>query len=86
MKGSELFPVGEYYKNDIIDAITITRGGSWWSAILLIKDPKTQKNKLIFYKWQKKGDSWITRKSYSINSKIELDKILDGLNEFRYKL
>ena len=40
MLGAELFPIGDYYRNNLLDAVTITRGGRWWSAVLLINDPK----------------------------------------------
>lgn len=86
MRGSELFPISDYYRPNILDAITITRGGNWWTAVLLIKDPQTKKNKIILYKWQKKENGWAQRKSYGINSKAELNKILECLNEFGSKL
>ena len=37
------FPISDYYKDHIVDAITIKRSGSWWSAVLLIDDPKSKK-------------------------------------------
>ena len=43
MKGSELFPISDYYKNCIEDAITLRRTKSSWTAILLIRDPKKEK-------------------------------------------
>ena len=52
------FPVSEFYKNHILDAATISRAGNWWSAILLIADPKNSKPFLSFYQWQKTNDGW----------------------------
>ena len=33
------FPITEYYKNNVKGAVTIKRGGNWWSAVLLIEEP-----------------------------------------------
>ena len=47
------FPISEYYRKNILDAETISRGGNWWTAVLLILDPKTKKPFVSFYRWQK---------------------------------
>ena len=79
-------PVSDYYKNNIKGAVTIKRSGNWWSAILLIEDPKSSKNFLTFYKWQKKDDGWKVRQRFKVNSKLELEKINEILEEFKPNL
>jgi hypothetical protein len=80
------FPVTDYYKGHIMDAVTIRRGGSWWSAILLIEDPKSSENFLTFYKWQKTDDGWKVRQRFKVNSRLEMEKINEILEEFKPNL
>ncbi|MFN3077411.1 MAG: hypothetical protein ABT940_11115 [Alphaproteobacteria bacterium] len=70
------FPVSEYYKDRVLDAETISRAGGWWTAILLIRDPKTEKPFLGLYRWQLDGDTWKTRKSISLKSRKQVDAVL----------
>jgi hypothetical protein len=81
-----LFPISDYYKGQIISAKTIKKKGNWWSAILLIEDPQSSKNFLTFYKWQKKGDDWKVRQRFKVNSKVDLEKINEILEEFKPNL
>ncbi len=80
------FPVSDYYKDQIIDAETISRSGSWWTAVLLIKDPKTKKPFLGIYRWQRDGDVWKTRKSIAFKNKKLVDAVLNSLNRLKFKL
>ncbi len=80
------FPVSDYYKDNIIDAETIARSGSWWSAILLVKDPQTEKPIVLMYQWQKKGDVWKTRKRFSFKKKEVLNKAIDIIQRFGEKV
>tara|TARA_B100000287_G_scaffold340183_1_gene326544 strand:- start:164 stop:424 length:261 start_codon:yes stop_codon:yes gene_type:complete len=80
------FPINDYYKNNIIDAVTIKRGGNWWSAILLIKDPKSDSMFLNFYKWQKSDDGWKTRQRFKIANKVEMNKVIEILGKFSSSL
>lgn len=76
------FPVSEYYKDQIKDARTINRTGSWWSAVLLMEDPSTKKAFLKFYRWQKSQGVWKTRKSFTCRTKKDAGQIVSFVNEF----
>ena len=80
------FPISEYYKSHILDGRTINRSGVWWSAILLIKDPKTEKPFLAFYRWQKKEGDWKVRKSFNCRKRDDAVKIIEIVNEFSANL
>ena len=43
------FPIAEYYKEHILDAETVSRGGGWWTAVLLINDPVSKKPFIALY-------------------------------------
>ena len=77
------FPVSEYYKDRIIDAQTISRVGGWWTAVLLISDPNTQKPFLALYRWQLSENTWKTRKSISFKSKKHVEDIIEILSKFK---
>lgn len=81
-----LFPVSSYYSDNIVDGITLTRGGGWWTAVLLIEDPKSGHNIINIYTWQQIGDTWKTRKTFSIKKLDVLTKLLDAFQEFGPKL
>lgn len=76
------FPISDYYKDNILDAETVSRGGSWWTAVLLVKDPKTEKPIILLYQWQKKGDEWKTRKRFSFKKKKVLENTLEIIKRF----
>ena len=59
------FPVSSYYKDNIVDARTITRAGRWWMAALVISDPKSGRRMLNLYQWQMTENGWKTRKQFS---------------------
>jgi hypothetical protein len=80
------FPISDYYRENIIDAVTINRTGVWWSAILVIEDPKTEKPFLGIYKWQKKGDGWKVRSKYNIRSQNDANKFASTVADFANKL
>jgi len=80
------FPVTDYYKNNILDAITITRGGPWWTAVLLIEDPKSKKPFVGLYRWQSTENGWKARKQFKFNSKKEINKFFDAMKEMIEKL
>ena len=73
------FPISEYLRPNIIDATTVSRKGGWWTAVLLIRDPKSQKPYLALYRWQKRGGDWKKSSSFKINSPEQLAKIMDSL-------
>ena len=80
------FPVSEYYKGRIIDAETIARGGSWWTAVLVIKDPQTEKPYLGYYRWQWDGENWKTRKTITFKSKRQVEEILASVSRLKEHL
>jgi hypothetical protein len=77
------FPISDYYKDQIIDAETISRAGGWWTAVLLIRDPKTEKPFLAVYRWQSDGETWKMRKSISFKSKKQVDDVILAMNRLK---
>jgi hypothetical protein len=75
------FPVSDYYRDQVLDAETISRAGGWWTAVLLIRDPRTEKPFLSVYRWQLDGDTWKTRKSFAFKSKKQIQKVLASLQK-----
>jgi len=82
----ENFPVSAYYKDHIVDALTISRSGKWWSAVLVIENPTNGKNFICMYRWEKVNDVWKTRKNFKINSKKDADKLVEIINKLSGKL
>lgn len=80
------FPVTDYYNGHIKDAVTFRRSGNWWSAALLIEDPKSEKNIIMFYKWQKTDNKWKLRSKFKISDKAILEKIKTTLDEYANRL
>lgn len=80
------FPVTDYYKDNIMDAVTISRSGSWWSAVLLVKDPQTEKPIILLYQWQKKGGQWKTNKRFSFKKKKLLEDAIEAIKGFSEKM
>lgn len=80
------FPIDDYYKSHIVDAITLSRKGVWWTAVLLIEDPKTDHLFVSIYRWQKTGDDWKKRSSMRINSKKDCSALEEALSGFQDRL
>jgi len=80
------FPVSEYYKGRVIDAETISRSGLWWTAVLLLSDPKTEQPLIACYRWQRSGNDWKTRNRFYCKNKKDAARILDILTRFSAKL
>lgn len=80
------FPINEPYKSNIVDAITINRSGSWWSAALLIKNTKTEKNFIALYKFQKRNAEWKVHQKLHINSLKDAEKYISSITELLHKL
>jgi hypothetical protein len=76
------FPISEYYKNHIIDAHTISRAGKWWTALLVISDPRDGRPFIGLYKWQNTDSGWKTRNRFLIKKTRELVSISEGLERF----
>jgi hypothetical protein len=82
MNFGQNFPVSDYYKPHIVDAETISRGGGWWTAVLVIRDPQTEKRFVAIYRWQSDGETWKTRKSISFKSKKQANTVIDVIKRF----
>jgi hypothetical protein len=80
------FPVSNYYKGRVREARTINAAGGWWTAILLIEDPKTEKLILVFYRWQKRNGEWKVAKSFKCNSKKDARKMAQFIDELSEQL
>ena len=80
------FPVSPYYKEQILDAVTIARSGSWWTAVLVIKDPRTEKPFLGLYRWQKRDDEWKTRNRFLFRRQKDVKEVCEKLREFSEQL
>lgn len=80
------FPVSDYYAAQVIEGITISNKGGWWSAVLLIRDPKTKKPFLGLYRWEQVDGTWKNRKSFVIRDQRGVDKVIAALNELKVKL
>src|SRR5438552_17914622 len=80
------FPVSEYYRECIVDAFTINRTGTWWSAALLIRDPKTHREFVGLYKFQKRGGVWKVRQKIHVNSSSDATRLAEALSSFARRL
>jgi len=73
------FPISEYFKNSVITGETISKGGSWWTAALLIKDPKNEQKYIALYRWQLTDQGWKLRKQFPFKDKLKFQVILKAL-------
>ena len=80
------FPVGDYYTEHIIDGETIARGGGWWTAVLLLQDPKDGGNIVALYRWQSVGGEWKARKQIKFRKPEQVATLADILVRFRERL
>jgi hypothetical protein len=80
---SKHFPVSEYLRDSILDARTISNTGVWWTACLAIKDPRSKKVSLVFYKWQwqKKTERWVNKQKIKLNSLSDVNDAIAALGE-----
>ena len=74
------FPVADYLRRQIKDALTLTRAGKWWSAALLIEDPKSQKRYVAVYRWQLKDGDWKRVSKFTFHSKADADTMRSFLD------
>lgn len=79
------FPVPDELKNQIIDAYTLSKGGGWWTAILLFKDPNTNVINAHLYRWKNKNDIWMKIKDFKLSRK-NIEKLISALQEFADKI
>jgi hypothetical protein len=62
------FPLDPFYKGCILDAETISNRNGWWTAVLLIKEPRSNEKFVALYKWQQVQGSWKKRSSWKFKS------------------
>jgi hypothetical protein len=79
------FPISEYYRDNIVDGYTLSRIGVWWSAVLIIKDPKTEKNILNVYQWQYTENGWKLRKNFSFKKHKDFEAFVTACQELTAK-
>ena len=84
--GFGLFPISDYYKPHIEDAMTITRAGNWWSAALLIRDPRSNEPFIALYRWQKVGDVWKNRGRFFIRKTSDLQSVVSVMSGWAEQL
>ncbi|MBU4186209.1 MAG: hypothetical protein KKI12_11450 [Proteobacteria bacterium] len=80
------FPISDYYRENIIDAVTISRSGGWWTAVLAIKDPKTNAPLISLYRWQQTEQGWKMRNRFHLRNKEQILNILKVVQDFSTKL
>lgn len=76
------FPISDYYRDNIVDARTISRSGNWWTALLVIRDPRSGRPFLGLYRWQNANGQWKTRSRFLIRRESDLQTIVDCLQSF----
>ena len=76
------YPVSDYYRDHIKEGVTLSRSGGWWTAALLIKDPRSDSYFVNLYSWQSTDNGWKTRKSFSIRSQDNALLLVDTLKSF----
>jgi hypothetical protein len=82
----EQFPITDYYKGKILDGVTLSKSGAWWTAILLIEDPRSQLPFINLYRWQHTEAGWKVRGRFKISTKEDATNIVDVLSEFLERL
>lgn len=80
------YPVADYYRDRIRDGVTLSRGGQWWSAALLIEDPRTEEKFVGLYLWEMVDGVWKKRKSFPIRSRKSSQALRDVLVNFEQHL
>lgn len=77
------FPVSDFY--NIYRGKTLQKNDDWFSAIVLLENPKSQTNpRLILYnwKWKEKENKWSQKHKYQFTEDSEVDDIVTSLIEF----
>ena len=74
-------PVSDYYRSWVVDFRTISRTGSWWTAVVLLKNPDKPKPTMALYKWQRTNGDWKQRSKFNINSGKEIKKAIIAISE-----
>ena len=80
------FPVTGVLKSHVVTGRTLRKSNGWWTAILLVNDPKTSRSQLIFYRCDWKGDRWRERKTFPIHDRQGIETAIDVLTELKVHL
>lgn len=80
------FPISQYYKENILDARTLTNRGGWWSAVLLIKDPRTNKPFIGYYRWQYTDNGWKARNRVHLKNRKDAKLLIEFIEAFMPQL
>jgi hypothetical protein len=69
----------------VIEYITITKRGNWWTAVVLVGEKGHKK--VILYRWNKRGDKWKRLQKFTIGQKRNwplykdaIEKLLDKID------
>jgi len=74
------FPISDYYREHIVDAVTIKRSANWWTALLVIQDPRTNKPFIAIYRWEKRNGEWKKRNSMAWKNQTDLNQFKTALS------
>ena len=80
------FPIAEYYRANIVDARTVSNRAGWWTAVLLIEDPRTKKPFVSVYRWQHTDRGWKVRSRVHIRKHTDARLLADTIEAFAEKL
>lgn len=80
------FPISVYYKDSVVDAETLSNINGWWTAVLLLREPKGGNIFLALYKWQLVDGVWKKRMGWKFKNKSDFEKTLSVLGRFSIKL
>ena len=64
----------------------VSRGGQWWTAPLLIRDPSNGKLFINMYTWECVGGQWKNHKPFAIRSERAVDGLTEDLSTWKDKL
>ena len=76
---TEDFPVSDFLSSSVLNGTTIVRTPKWWSAVLVIQNPLSEKEYVALYRWQKQNDEWGRFSSFKINSDAHRLKTVEAL-------
>jgi|688.fasta_scaffold790240_1 hypothetical protein len=80
------FPVAEYYAEHVLEGITLSNKGGWWTAVLLIRDPRTKVPFVGLYRWESVDGVWKNRKSFAVRDQPGVEKLIAALSELKSHL
>jgi hypothetical protein len=79
-------PINDYYKEGVIDFWTINNKGGWWTAIVLHKDPATDKRIVSIYRWQRRKGEWKNAGCVRLKGNDQLSSAIRILGEIDLKI